>query len=165
MSSALRVDSTVPTIRFGDLGRHYRSIQGAIDGAISEVLAGGWFILGKKVAELEERFSEYCGVGYSIGVGSGTEALHLALIACGVRQGDEVITAANTCVPTVSAISFAGGTPVLVDPDPNTYTIDPTRIEERITPRTKAILPVHSTASAPTWTPSWISLGAMTFGL
>ena len=143
MSSAPRVDSPSPTIRFGDLERHYRALQAEIDGAISEVLAGGWFILGKKVAELEERFSEYCGVGYGVGVGSGTEALHLALVACDLRPGDEVITAANTCVPTVSAISFAGGVPVLVDPDPDTYTMDPERIEERISPRTRVILPVH----------------------
>ena len=118
-------------------------MQSEIDQAIGEVLNGGWFILGKKVEELEESFSRYCGVAHGIGVGSGTEALHLALVACGVKPGDEVITAANTCVPTVSAISFAGGVPVLVDPDPATYNIDPARIEERITPRTRAILPVH----------------------
>jgi dTDP-4-amino-4,6-dideoxygalactose transaminase len=76
-------------------------------------------------------------------VGSGTEALHLALIACGIQNGDEVITVANTCVPTISAISFAGAAPVFVDIDEATFTIDPALIEERITPKTKAIIPVH----------------------
>ena len=142
MSNPTDTAKTMP-VRFGDLGRQYRNMQSEIDQAIGEVLNSGWFILGKKVEELEKSFSRYCGVAHGIGVGSGTEALHLALVACGVKPGDEVITAANTCVPTVSAISFAGGVPVLVDPDPATYDIDPTRIEERITPRTRAILPVH----------------------
>ena len=142
MSNPTDTAKTMP-VRFGDLGRQYRIMQSEIDQAIGEVLNSGWFILGKKVEELEKSFSRYCGVAHGIGVGSGTEALHLALVACGVKPGDEVITAANTCVPTVSAISFAGGVPVLVDPDPATYDIDPTRIEERITPRTRAILPVH----------------------
>jgi dTDP-4-amino-4,6-dideoxygalactose transaminase len=106
-------------------------------------LQSGWFILGEKVAEFESTFADYCGAAFGIGVGSGTEALHLALVALGVGAGDEVITVANTCVPTISAMTFAGAHPVLVDIDPRTYTIDPARIEERITKRTKVILPVH----------------------
>ena len=137
------VSHSVAPIPFGDLKRHYRTIRAEIDQAVSEVLQQGWYILGNRVAEFEEAFSRYCGAKHGIGVGSGTEALHLALVACDIHPGDEVITAANTCVPTVSAISFAGAVPILVDVDPSTYTLDPGRIEERITGRTRAILPVH----------------------
>ena len=135
--------SAAGPVRFGDLKRNYRAIKTEIDQAIAEVLDQGWFILGKRVQQFEELFSRYCGVDYGVGVGSGTEALHLALVACGIQPGDEVITVANTCVPTVSAISSAGATPVLVDPDPATYNMDPFVVEARISPRTRAILPVH----------------------
>ncbi|MBI3781077.1 MAG: DegT/DnrJ/EryC1/StrS family aminotransferase [candidate division NC10 bacterium] len=135
--------SNPPAIPFGDLRRQYRAIQADINRAIGEVLHGGWFILGERVADFEEAFSRYCGATYGVGVGSGTEALHLALLACGVDPGDEVITVANTCVPTISAISFAGARAVFADTDPITYTIDPSAIEPLITGRTAAILPVH----------------------
>ncbi|MBI4640704.1 MAG: DegT/DnrJ/EryC1/StrS family aminotransferase [Candidatus Tectomicrobia bacterium] len=130
-------------VPFGDLKRHYERIKAEVDAAIADVLNRGWFILGEKVKEFEEAFSRYCGAEYGIGVGSGTEALHLALIACGIGPGDEVITVSNTCIPTISAISFAGATPRFVDIDPLTYTMDPSQIESQITERTKAILPVH----------------------
>jgi dTDP-4-amino-4,6-dideoxygalactose transaminase len=130
-------------VPFGNLKENYLSQKQAIDEAISAVLQSGWFILGEKVAEFERAFADYCDTAFGIGVGSGTEALHLALIALGVGAGDEVITVANTCVPTVSAITFAGAYPVLVDIDPQTYTMDPAQIEERITKKTKVILPVH----------------------
>lgn len=133
-------DIVVP---FGNLKENYLQQKKAIDQAVAEVLVSGWFILGEKVAQFENAFAAYCGARFGIGVGSGTEALHLALLACGVMPGDEVITVANTCVPTLSAISFAGAKPVLVDVDPTTYTIDPERIAERITERTSVILPVH----------------------
>jgi dTDP-4-amino-4,6-dideoxygalactose transaminase len=130
-------------VPFGDLKLNYLNNQEVIDPAIRRVLLNGWFILGKEVEAFEQEFAVFCRVRYAIGVGSGTEALHLALLACGVKSGDEVITVANTCVPTISAINFAGGVPVLVDIDKTTYTMDPDRIEERITNRTKVILPVH----------------------
>jgi len=130
-------------IPFGNLKRQYEQLREQIDTATQEVYESGWFILGQQVQCFEANFAQYCGAKYAVGVGSGTEALHLALIACGVQPGDEVITVANTCVPTLSAVSFAGAVPVFVDIDEKTFTINPALIEERITPKTKAILPVH----------------------
>jgi dTDP-4-amino-4,6-dideoxygalactose transaminase len=130
-------------VPFGDLRRQYQAMRSEIDQAIHRVLERGWFVLGREVEEFEHEFAAYVGARHAIGVGSGTEAIHLALVAAGVGYGDEVITAANTCVPTVSAISFAGATPVLVDIDPTSYNLDPAKLEAAITPRTKAILPVH----------------------
>lgn len=130
-------------IPFGDLSLTYMCHREIIDRALNQVLEKGWFVLGKTLEQFESSFAAYCGVKYGVGVGSGTEALHLALLACGIERGSEVITVANTCVPTVAAISFAGGVPVLVDIDPATYTMDASRIEERITERTSAIVPVH----------------------
>lgn len=130
-------------VPFGNMKLNYNFHKAAIDEAVTRVLEKGWFVLGQEGRLFEESFASYCGQAYGIGVGSGTEALHLALLACGVKSGDEVITVANTCVPTVSAISFAGAIPVFVDIDQSTYTMDPSRIEERITPITKVIIPVH----------------------
>ena len=130
-------------VPFGDLRRHYRSIQTDIDKAAARVLASGWFILGKELERFEAEFAQYLGVGHAIGVGSGTEALHLALVAAGVKPGDEVITVPNTAVPTLSAISFAGGVPVFVDIDPASFCMDVKLVERCITPRTRAIIPVH----------------------
>jgi dTDP-4-amino-4,6-dideoxygalactose transaminase len=130
-------------VPFGNLKLNYSSNKKIIDLAISRVLQNGWYILGDEVTRFEIEFAKYCRTSYAIGVGSGTEALHLALISSGIKTGDEVITVANTCVPTISAISFAGAKPIFVDINENTYTIDPQRIEERITKRTKAIIPVH----------------------
>lgn len=130
-------------IPFGDLKRQYEQLREQIDTVTRDVYESGWFILGQQVQRFEANFAQYCGAKYAVGVGSGTEALHLALMACGVQPGDEVITVANTCIPTISAVSFAGAVPVFVDIDEKTFTINPTLIEERITPKTKAILPVH----------------------
>jgi dTDP-4-amino-4,6-dideoxygalactose transaminase len=130
-------------IPFGNLKRQYEQLRDRIDAATREVYESGWFILGQQVQGFEANFAQYCGGKYAVGVGSGTEALHLSLIACGVQPGDEVITVSNTCVPTLSAVSFAGAVPVFVDIDEKTFTINPALIEERITPKTKAILPVH----------------------
>jgi dTDP-4-amino-4,6-dideoxygalactose transaminase len=134
------MNSNIP---FGNLKRQYELLKEEIDTATVEVYESGWFVLGKQVESFEANFAKYCGAKYSIGVGSGTEALHLALIACGVGPGDEVITVANTCIPTISAISFAGATPILVDIDDRSFTINPLLIEERIGSKTKAIIPVH----------------------
>lgn len=130
-------------VPFIDLNRQYRALQREIDEAIRSVIEAGHFILGDKVRQFEERFAEYCGANYAVGVASGTDALHLALRACGVGPGDEVITVANTCVPTVTGITMAGGVPVFVDIDAQTLTIDPQKIEAAITPKTKGLLPVH----------------------
>jgi dTDP-4-amino-4,6-dideoxygalactose transaminase len=126
-----------------DLKRQYESIKDEIDGAIAQVLSDSWFVLGKQGESFETEFSRYMGVGHSIGVGSGTEALHLALVAAGVTQGDEVITVGNSAVFTASAISFANATPVFVDIDKDYYTMDPASLEKAITPKTKVIIPVH----------------------
>ena len=135
--------SEILDVPFGNLRLNYLHNKNKIDAAIQGVLNSGWFVLGKTLEAFETAFAEYLGVPYGIGVGSGTEALHLALRACGIKPGDEVITVANTCIPTLSGVTFGGGIPVLVDIDPATYTMDPSKIEERITPRTKFIVPVH----------------------
>ncbi len=127
----------------GDPKAQYHAHKADITAAISDVLERGRYILGTEVAEFEQEFSAYIGVAYGIGVGSGTEALHIALRACGVERGDEVVTVAHTAVATVAAIELAGAIPVLVDIDPDFYTIDPSQVEQAITPRTKAIVPVH----------------------
>ena len=121
----------------------YAAHRAEIDAAISGVLDAGRYILGEETRAFEREFAGYVGVGYGIGVGSGTEALHLALEACGVAAGDEVITVSHTAVATVSAIELSGATPVLIDIDPETYTLDPHRLESAITPRSKAVIPVH----------------------
>lgn len=130
-------------IPFVDLKAQYHSIKAEIDAAISNVLENSSFILGSEVAAFEEEFAAYCGSGIGIGVNSGTSALHLALLAAGIGEGDEVITTPFTFVATVAAIRYAGARPVFVDIDPVSYNIDPAGIEAVITPRTKAIMPVH----------------------
>ena len=141
-------------IPFVNLTKQYLTIKKEIDQAISRVLNRGWFILGKELASFEEAFAKYCHANHAVGVGSGTEALHLSLLACGVEPGDEVITVPNTAVPTVSAIDFANAKPAFVDIDPETYTMDPNKLDEllkkrlkssdsRSAKRPKAVIPVH----------------------
>lgn len=126
-----------------DLKAQYRSIKPEIDAAIARVLDSCQFVLGSEVAAFEQDFAAYCGAKECIALNSGTSALHLALLAAGVGPGDEVITAPFTFVASVAAVTYAGARPVLVDIDPRSFTIDPAAIEAAITPRTKAILPVH----------------------
>ncbi len=126
-----------------DLKAQYLSIKPEIDNAIQRVIDNTAFIMGKEVSQFEEAFAEFCGAKYAIGVSSGTGALFLALLAHGVGPGDEVITTPFTFFATGEAISNVGATPVFVDIDPVTYNIDPNLIEAAITPRTKAIMPVH----------------------
>ncbi|HEY4360228.1 MAG TPA: DegT/DnrJ/EryC1/StrS family aminotransferase [Bryobacteraceae bacterium] len=130
-------------IPFGDLKAQYHSIKSDIDQAVSRTFESTQFILGKEVAAFEEEFAAYHGAQLGIGTNSGTSALHLALLAAGVGPGDEVITTPFTFVATTAAIYYAGARPVFVDVDPSTYCIDETKIAAAITPRTKAILPVH----------------------
>ncbi len=126
-----------------DLQAQYRSIEPEITEAVSRVLASAQFILGPEVAAFERDFAAYCGASEAVAVNSGTSALHLALLAAGVGSGDEVITVPYTFVATVAAIRYAGARPVFVDIDEPWFTMDPAQIEAAITPRTKAILPVH----------------------
>ena len=130
-------------IPFVDLRRQLAAIRPEIDAAIGRVLDSGQFVLGGEVAAFEREFAAYCGGGDAIAVNSGTSALHLALVAAGVGPGDEVITVPFTFVATVSTILYVGATPRLVDIDPVHYTIDPRALAAAITPRTRAIIPVH----------------------
>lgn len=126
-----------------DLKAQYSSIKQEIDEATQRLIESGQFILGPEVKALEENIAAFVGVKYAVGVASGTDALQLALLACGIRPGDEIITTPFTFIATTEAITQCGATPVFTDIDPKTYNIDPTKIEPRITKRTKAILPVH----------------------
>lgn len=121
----------------------YLSHKSEIDDAMHQVLHKGRYILGEETAAFEAEFADYIGMKYGVGVGSGTEALHLALAACGIGAGDEVITVSHTAVATVAAIGLVGAVPVLVDIEPDTYTLDPDQLEQAITPATRAIIPVH----------------------
>lgn len=126
-----------------DLKAQYHSIKDEIDKAVLGVIESGQFILGPNVKALEEEIAAYCGTQHAIGVASGTDALHLSLLALGIGRGDEVITTPFTFIGTAETISQTGATPVFVDIDPLTYNIDPLQIEKRISSKTKAIIPVH----------------------
>lgn len=126
-----------------NLKKQYESIKDEVDKAVSEVLSGAQYIMGTNVKEFEKEFSEYIGVKHAISVGNGTDALIIALKALGIGEGDEVITTPWTFFATAESISFVGATPVFVDVRLDTFNIDPTKIEEKITPKTKAIMVVH----------------------
>jgi dTDP-4-amino-4,6-dideoxygalactose transaminase len=130
-------------IPFIDLKAQYVAIKTEVDVAIQDVLNGCQFILGTEVGAFEQEFAAYCGVAHGIGVNSGTSALHLALLAAGIGSNDEVITVPFTFVASVAAIHYTGAKPVFVDIDPVTYAMDVDAVEAAITPRTKAIVPVH----------------------
>jgi dTDP-4-amino-4,6-dideoxygalactose transaminase len=121
----------------------YLAYREEIDTAIHRVLSAGRYILGLEVRAFENEFAAFCGSRYAVGVASGTDALVLALRACGIGQGDEVITTPHTAVATVAAIELAGATPVLSDIEPGSFLIDPSKIERVISPRTRAVIPVH----------------------
>jgi len=126
-----------------DLKRQYLSIKREIDEAIQEVIDKSAFIMGENVEQFENDFAAYCGVKYGVGTSSGTTALHLALLACGVTGGDEVITVPYTFIATAEAISQTGARVVFVDIEDRSYTMDPEKVEQAITEKTKAIIPVH----------------------
>ena len=130
-------------VPFIDLKAQHRAIRGELDEAIHRALDDTAFILGSEVAAFEAEFAAACGASFGIGTNSGTSALHLALLAAAVGPGDEVITTPFTFIATVAAIGYTGATPVLADIDPRTFNIDPARVEAAVTPRTKAVLPVH----------------------
>ena len=131
------------TIPLVDLKSQYQDIRDEVMPNLQRVLDKANFILGEEVELFEDKFAAYCGAEHGVGVASGTDALHLALRAFNVGPGDEVITAANTFIATAMAISYTGATPVFVDVSPHDYNIDVALIERAITPRTKAIIPVH----------------------
>jgi dTDP-4-amino-4,6-dideoxygalactose transaminase len=138
-------------VPFLDLTRQYREIKSEILSATRKVYERGHFILGEEVSALEDEFARYCGVRYGVGVGSGTDALYLALKAAGIGEGDEVVTVANSFIATSLAISFTGGKPVFVDIDPQTYAMDPDALADFLRRqkgknrgrKIKAVLPVH----------------------
>src|SRR5213596_2956787 len=130
-------------VPYFDLKLQYDGLRGELLAALDRVCRTASFVLGEEVARFEEEFAAYCGVKHCVALNSGTSALHLALLAAGVQPGDEVVTTPNTFIATAEAISYTGARPVFVDIDPATANIDPRRIEEAITPRTKAIVPVH----------------------
>ena len=130
-------------VPFLDLTAGYLELKDEFDAAYHRVMDSGWYVLGNEVEAFETEFAEYCQVKHCIGVGNGLEALHLILRAMDIGPGDEVIVPSNTFIATWLAVSYTGATPVPVEPDERTYTIDPALIEAVITSRTKAIIPVH----------------------
>jgi len=130
-------------VPFVDLQKLHSAIAHELEQAMREVIESAAFIGGRVLEEFERNFAQFCGVRYGVGAANGTAALDMALVACGIGPGDEVITVAHTFAATVEAILHVGGQPVFVDVDPNTYTMDPSQVEAAITPRTRAIIPVH----------------------
>jgi dTDP-4-amino-4,6-dideoxygalactose transaminase len=131
------------SIPLGDLRREYAHIRSEIDDAVQRVLRRGWFILGEEVEAFEAEWAAYCGASHTVGVGNGTDAIHLALRAAGVGPGDQVVVPAMTATFTALAVSLAGATPVFADVDPQRHTLDPAALEAAITPHTAAVIPVH----------------------
>lgn len=130
-------------IPFLELKPTYVELKSEFDAAYQRVMDSGWYLLGRELEAFEAEFAAYCETKYCIGVANGLDALHLLVRAFGIGAGDEVIVPSNTFIATWLAVSYAGAIPVPVEPDPATYNLDPARIEAAITPRTKAIMPVH----------------------
>src|SRR5437016_10048917 len=130
-------------VPFLDLRAQYRELHQQLDAAYHRVAESGRFILGPEVEQFESEFAAYCGAEHCVGAGNGLDALHLILRAAGIGPGDEVIVPSNTYIASWLAVSYAGATPVPVEPDPRTCNLDPARVEAALTPRTKAIMPVH----------------------
>ncbi|MGA9451195.1 MAG: DegT/DnrJ/EryC1/StrS family aminotransferase [Verrucomicrobiia bacterium] len=130
-------------VPFLDFIAPYEELKTGLDEAYFRFMRSAWYVLGREVEAFEREFADYCGVDHCVGVGNGLEALHLALRAYGIGENDEVIVPSNTYIATWLAVSYAGATPVPVEPDAKTFNLDPSRIEAAITPETKAIMPVH----------------------
>ncbi|MBE9196308.1 DegT/DnrJ/EryC1/StrS family aminotransferase [Synechocystis sp. LEGE 06083] len=130
-------------IPFLDLKAGYLELKAELDAAYQRVIDSGWYLLGQELEAFEAEFAAYCEAKYCVGVGNGMDALHLILRALGIGPGDEVIVPSHTFIATWLAVSYAGATPVPVEPNVKTYNIDPNLIEAAITERTKAIMPVH----------------------
>jgi len=130
-------------VQFFDINRQNNALKAEINAAISKVIEKGRFILGENVAGLEKEVAAYCNVKHAVGVASGTDAIHLGLRACGVKAGDEVITSPFTFVATADAIEYCGAKPIFVDIEPKTFNLDPRKLEAAISPKTKAVMPIH----------------------
>ena len=130
-------------VPFNDLNAVHDTISSDLEAALQRVMSSGWFILGQELGSFESEFAAYCGVTHCIGVASGTEALQLAVLACGIGKGDEVITVAHTAMPTALAIAATGATPVFVDIDQQSYTLSPDQLAGAMSSKTRAIMPVH----------------------
>lgn len=130
-------------VPFLDFAAPYEELKAELDEAYFRFMRSAWYVLGREVEAFENEFADYCGVRHCVGVGNGLEALHLILHAYGIGEGDEVIVPSNTYIATWLAVSYTDATPVPVEPDEKTFNIDPARIAAAITPRTKAIMPVH----------------------
>jgi len=137
------LSSILKMIRFLDLKKVNRRYSREIQSAVKRVIDSGSYILGEEVLAFENEFANYCGVKYCIGVGCGFDALELILCGYGFGPGDEIIVPANTFIASILAVTYCGATPVLVEPDLSSFNIDPARIEEKITPKTKAVMAVH----------------------
>lgn len=131
------------SVLFLDLKAAYEELRSDFDSAHRRVMDSGWYLLGREIEAFEAEFAAYCGAKHAVGVANGLDALHLILRAYGIGPGDEVIVPANTYIATWLAVSHAGAVPVPVEPDPQTCNLDPVRIEAALTPRTRAIMPVH----------------------
>src|SRR5512132_2121641 len=131
------------SVPFLDLKAQFRAIGPELQVAVSGVLESGSYVLGQSVEVFEHEFAAYCGTRHAVAVNSGTSALHLALLAAGIGTGDEVVTVPMTFVATIAAILYAGATPCFVDIEADTWTMDPDALAAAITPRTKAVIPVH----------------------
>ena len=130
-------------VPFLDLKASYTEVEVELDAAYKEVMQSGWYVLGDQLTTFEREYSDFCGSELCVGVANGLDALTLSLLACGVGSGDEVIVPSNTYIATWLAVSRIGATPVPVEPDPMTYNITVSGIKPAITPKTKAIIPVH----------------------
>jgi len=135
-----RIETKIP---FYDIGESYRELKLEIDSAVARVLNSGWYILGREISSFEKDFAEYIGTKYCVGTSNGLDALFLVLKAWDIGEGDEVIVPSNTYIATWLAVSYARAKPIPVEPDIRTFNINPALIEEKITQRTKAIIPVH----------------------
>ncbi|HEX8070886.1 MAG TPA: DegT/DnrJ/EryC1/StrS family aminotransferase [Pyrinomonadaceae bacterium] len=130
-------------VPFLDLKPVYAELQAELDAAWRRAVSSGWYILGAEVAAFEAEFAAYCGARHCVGVGNGLDAIHLILRALGIGPGDEVLVPSNTFIATWLGVTYAGATPVPVEPDEETFNLDPARLEAAITGRTRAIVPVH----------------------
>lgn len=135
--------NVITKVPFLDLRAAYLEMRAPLDAAYARVADSGWYILGEEVERFERAFADYCGAKYCIGVANGLDALHIALRAADVAEGAEVLVPSNTFIATWLAVTYAGATPVPVEPRRDTYNLDPERIEAAITPKTRAIVPVH----------------------
>jgi dTDP-4-amino-4,6-dideoxygalactose transaminase len=142
-SQESKMNMNIQDIQMLDLRAQYRDLRDEIQQILQDILESGHFILGKHVQALEKEVAEYHNAKYAVSLASGTDALHLSLRALGIREGDEVITSPFTFIATAEAITYVGARPVFADIDQHTFNIDPARIKEKITERTKAIIPVH----------------------